>query len=84
MSENAYTQEQIAHFVEQMCSTEGFKIVVQYLNVDRERIIEAGKQARKEELQIQNWAKLDGFDMVMKRITVLRNTGNYEVKLEEE
>lgn len=56
-----------------MMATPGYHILLQYLNLDRENIIEEGKKARKEEKMIKMWARLEGFDQVIKRITHLAN-----------
>ena len=63
----------VARHVKAMVSSTGYQIVLQYLNIDREEIIEAGKKARANEKQIKMWATLEGFDGVVKRINQLAN-----------
>lgn len=80
-----YSRESISNLINQMCETGGFKIFVQFLNAEREKIIAEGKKARGEEKQIKNWAKLDGFDKVMELLTKLRKSGStFDVKFNEE
>jgi hypothetical protein len=59
--------------VSAMVASTGYQIVLQYLNIAREKIIEEGKAARSEERQIRNWARLAGYDEVVATINKLAN-----------
>jgi len=46
MSNREYSREEISQLIEKMCQTEGFKIYVQFLNSEREKIIAEGKEIK--------------------------------------
>ena len=59
--------------VSAMVASHGYQIVLQYLNIERERIIEEGKNNRQEEKARKVWAELSGFDRVVSTINKLAN-----------
>ena len=59
--------------VANMVASPGYQIVLQYLNIERENIINEGKEARKEEKLIRKWSELAGFDRVVAMINKLAN-----------
>jgi len=69
-----YTPENVRNLINRMCETDGYKIFINYLNLEREKIILDGKRSRTNESQIKNWAKLDGFDKCIEIINKLRNS----------
>lgn len=56
-----------------MCQSTGYQIVLQYWNLQREKIIEEGKASRSEERMVRNWARLLAFDEAVSTITKLAN-----------
>jgi len=65
----------VGNHIRSMMETPGFKILLQFLKTDRERIIQEGKKARAEEKQVKNWALLAGFDLVTERVVYLSKLG---------
>ena len=58
-----------AKLLEQMLTSEGWKILQKYYEVGREEIMDAGKKGArnrsKKELSSEKWAMLDGFDQAI-------------------
>lgn len=63
----------IRNHVQNLIASPGYHIVLQYLNVERENIINEGKESRKEEKLIRKWSELAGFDRVVAMINKLAN-----------
>lgn len=66
-------KDDVANHIQAMRQSYGFKILLEYWNVEREKIIAEGKARRSEQKQIQMWAKLDGFDDAVAIIAKLAN-----------
>lgn len=63
----------VRNHVSAMIASPGYQIVLQYLNVERENIINEGKESRREEKLIRKWSELSGFDRVVAMINKLAN-----------
>lgn len=66
-------KDDVSNHIQAMRQSYGFKILLEYWNVEREKIIAEGKVRRSEQKQIQMWSKLDGFDSAVAIIAKLAN-----------
>ncbi len=66
----------VASHIRDMRNTAGWAILLNHANVEREKIIAAGKEGRRDEKSIKMWAVLDGFDRMFALVAKLGKVGS--------